>query len=106
TGSCVRREAASLSAAGKPEKKGPARSPGVAGQGPLLTPPVVPYTGIAPPPPTEGSVLSTPLLVQYFDRLPPLNPGDDEEMWAAGVQGAIREFRTAVRDRYTEGTLA
>src|SRR4051794_16893553 len=41
-----------------------------------------------------------------FDRLPELKPGDDEELWAAGVQDAMREFRTSVSKRYTEGTLA
>jgi tetratricopeptide (TPR) repeat protein len=41
-----------------------------------------------------------------FDCLPELKPGDDEELWAAGVQDAMREFRTAVRQRYSEGTLA
>lgn len=45
------------------------------------------------------------LLVEMFDRLPALRPGDDEDLWAAGVQGAVREFRAAVRERYTEGTL-
>ena len=50
--------------------------------------------------------MSVPLLVEMFDRLPELKPGDDEELWAAGVQDAMREFRAAVRERYTEGTLA
>lgn len=49
--------------------------------------------------------MSTPLLVEMYDRLPQLQPGDDEELWAAGVQEAMRDFRAAVRDRYTEGTL-
>src|SRR5438067_1059258 len=40
-----------------------------------------------------------------FARLPELKPGDDEELWAAGVQEAMRGFRSAVRRRYTEGTL-
>jgi tetratricopeptide (TPR) repeat protein len=49
--------------------------------------------------------VSAPLLVELFDRLPPIQPGDDEDLWAAGAQDAMREFRTAVRERYTEGTL-
>jgi tetratricopeptide (TPR) repeat protein len=49
--------------------------------------------------------VSAPLLVELFDRLPELRPGDDEDLWAAGVQDAMREFRAAVRDKYTEGTL-
>jgi tetratricopeptide (TPR) repeat protein len=43
--------------------------------------------------------------MDLFDRLPPLNPGDDEELWAAGVQESMRDFRSGVRERYTEGTL-
>lgn len=50
--------------------------------------------------------MTVPLLLEMFDRLPELKPGDDEELWAAGVQDAMREFRAAVRERYTEGTLA
>jgi tetratricopeptide (TPR) repeat protein len=49
--------------------------------------------------------VSKSLLLEMFDLLPPLHPGDDEELWAAGVQEAMREFQTAVKDRYTEGTL-
>ena len=49
--------------------------------------------------------MATPLLVELFDRLPVFRPGDDEELWAAGLQEAMREFRAAVRDNYTEGTL-
>jgi tetratricopeptide (TPR) repeat protein len=45
------------------------------------------------------------LLVGLFDRLPEPRPGDDEDLWAAGVQEAMREFRDGVRERYTEGTL-
>lgn len=45
------------------------------------------------------------LLVELFDRLPEFRPGDDEDLWAAGVQDAMRAFRAAVRDHYTEGTL-
>ena len=46
-----------------------------------------------------------PLLVELYDRLPEFRPGDDEDLWAAGAHEAVREFRAAVRDRYTEGTL-
>ena len=45
------------------------------------------------------------LLVELFDRLPEYRLGDDEDLWAAGCRDALREFRAAVRDRYTEGTL-
>jgi tetratricopeptide (TPR) repeat protein len=46
-----------------------------------------------------------PLLVELFARLPAFRPGDDEDLWTAGVQDAMREFRAAVREHYTEGTL-
>lgn len=49
--------------------------------------------------------MSAPLLLEFYDRLPQPQPGDDEELWAAGAQEAIRAFRTGVRERYTEGTL-
>src|SRR5919106_5683590 len=52
------------------------------------------------------NTVSAPLLLELFDRLPDLKPGDDEELWAAGVQEAMRAFRAGVRERYTEGTLA
>ncbi len=49
--------------------------------------------------------MSKPYLIELFDRCPPLQARDDEELWAAGAQEAMREFRTAVRAKYTEGTL-
>ena len=49
--------------------------------------------------------MSSPLLVELFEQLPAFRPGDDEDLWAAGLQEAMREFRAAVRKRYTEGTL-
>ena len=49
--------------------------------------------------------MSTPHLVELFHRLPELRPGDDEELWVAGIQDAMRDFRSAVRAKYTEGTL-
>jgi tetratricopeptide (TPR) repeat protein len=45
------------------------------------------------------------LLVELFDRLPDFRSGDDEDLWAAGVQEAMRQFRDSVRERYSEGTL-
>ncbi|MCS7022458.1 MAG: tetratricopeptide repeat protein [Gemmataceae bacterium] len=47
-----------------------------------------------------GSVLLT-----LYEQLPELQPGDDEELWAAGVQEAMRHFRDGIMARYTEGTL-
>lgn len=57
------------------------------------------------PAPPEGFALATPLLLDLYDRLPALHPGDDEELWAAGAQAAIKGFRSGVRKKYTEGTL-
>ncbi len=37
--------------------------------------------------------MSSPLLVELFDQLPAFRPGDDEDLWAAGLQEAMREFR-------------
>jgi tetratricopeptide (TPR) repeat protein len=45
------------------------------------------------------------LLAEMYDRLPELRAGDDDELWAAGADGALRAFRGEVRARYTEGTL-
>jgi tetratricopeptide (TPR) repeat protein len=52
------------------------------------------------------TIVAVPLLLEMFERVPELKPGDDEDLWAAGVQEAIREFRAGVRARYNEGTLA
>jgi tetratricopeptide (TPR) repeat protein len=49
--------------------------------------------------------VSKPYLIELFDRCPPLQARDDEDLWAAGAQEAMREFRSAVREKYTEGTL-
>ncbi len=49
--------------------------------------------------------MSVPLLLDMYDKLPELRPGDDEDLWAAGAQNALTEFRSAVAERYTEGTL-
>jgi tetratricopeptide (TPR) repeat protein len=49
--------------------------------------------------------VGAPLLVELFGRVPEFRPGDDEDLWAAGARDAVRAFRAAVRDRYTEGTL-
>ncbi|WP_052549573.1 HEAT repeat domain-containing protein [Gemmata sp. SH-PL17] len=49
--------------------------------------------------------MSVPFLVELYDRLPEFRLGDDEDLWTAGAQGALREFRDAAREHYTEGTL-
>lgn len=45
------------------------------------------------------------VLLKLYERLPELQPGDDEDLWAAGVREAMREFRDGILARYTEGTL-
>ena len=49
--------------------------------------------------------MAIPLLVDLYEHLPPLQPGDDEELWAAGVQQGMKDFRASVREKYNEGTL-
>lgn len=49
--------------------------------------------------------MPTPLLVEFYNRLPQLTPGDDEDLWTAGAQDGMREFRDHVTSRYTEGSL-
>lgn len=49
--------------------------------------------------------MAAPLLVELYDRLPEFRPGDDEDLWAAGVRDGLHAFRAAVRELYTEGTL-
>lgn len=46
-----------------------------------------------------------PLIVSFYLKLPQPSPTDDQDLWQAGVQEAIREFRNAVRNNYAEGTL-
>lgn len=49
--------------------------------------------------------MPAPVLLQYYLQLPVRNATDDEDLWNAGAQEALRDFREAVRWRYTEGTL-
>lgn len=45
------------------------------------------------------------LLVEAYDELPRPRPGDDPDLFRAGLDEAVGRFRRAVRERYTEGTL-
>jgi len=45
------------------------------------------------------------MLIEYYNRLPQLTPGDDEDLWTAGVHDGMREFRDHVVARYSEGSL-
>ena len=49
--------------------------------------------------------MSEPLLLGYYRMLPQPTPTDDEVLWEAGMQEAMRDFRMAVKNNYTEGTL-
>jgi tetratricopeptide (TPR) repeat protein len=49
--------------------------------------------------------VSEPLIVKFYRRLPQPAPNDDQELWQAGVQEAMRDFRQAIRNNYTESTL-
>ena len=46
-----------------------------------------------------------PLIVTLYRALPQPSPTDDRDLWQAGVQGAIREFRHSIKNNYAEGTL-
>ncbi len=46
-----------------------------------------------------------PLIVTFYQKLPQPSPTDDQDLWQAGVQGAIRGFRASIKNNYTEGTL-
>jgi len=45
------------------------------------------------------------LLLEAFDNLPKPQAADDLELWQAGAEGALREFRELAERRYSEGTL-
>lgn len=49
--------------------------------------------------------MADPLLVHFYRKLPQPSPADDPELWQAGVQEAMREFRQGVRNNYSEATL-
>ena len=46
------------------------------------------------------------LLVEAYEELPQPRPGDAPALFRAGMEEAVGRFRRAVRERYTEGTLA
>ncbi len=45
------------------------------------------------------------LLLEAFDNLPKPDAAEDLDLWEAGAEQAIREFRELAENRYTEGTL-
>jgi tetratricopeptide (TPR) repeat protein len=45
------------------------------------------------------------LLVEAFDNLPRRGLADDPDLFHAGAEAAVAEFRQLVRERYIEGTL-
>lgn len=46
-----------------------------------------------------------PLIAKFYKKLPQPTPADDADLWEAGVQEAMRGFRQAVKNNYSEGTL-
>jgi tetratricopeptide (TPR) repeat protein len=55
--------------------------------------------------PREGATVSDPLLVRYYEQMPKPRPGDDPDLWAAGVQESMKEFRASIKNNYTEATI-
>lgn len=49
--------------------------------------------------------MSVSLLVEAYLQLPQPQLGDDPDLVEAGMRGPLREFRSEVRAKYTEGTL-
>jgi tetratricopeptide (TPR) repeat protein len=49
--------------------------------------------------------VTAPLILRYYNRLPEFRPGDDDDLWLAGLQASVREFRDSVANNYTEATL-
>jgi tetratricopeptide (TPR) repeat protein len=49
--------------------------------------------------------VTEPLIVKFYKKIPQPTPADDADLWEAGVQEAMREFRQAVKNNYAEGTL-
>jgi tetratricopeptide (TPR) repeat protein len=49
--------------------------------------------------------VSDPLLVVWYAKLPQPRPGDDPDLFNAGLQTSLRAFGDQVAERYTEGTL-
>lgn len=52
-----------------------------------------------------GLTVTIPLLLEAYEKLPQPQPGDDPDLLYAGMMEAIRDFRSEVRAKYTEGTL-
>lgn len=49
--------------------------------------------------------MNEPLILSLYRKLPQPKGLDESHIWESGVQHALREFRTAVRANYLEGTL-
>jgi tetratricopeptide (TPR) repeat protein len=44
-------------------------------------------------------------ILEYYRRLPELQPSDDPDLWAARMHDALRLYRRDVQAKYSEGTL-
>lgn len=49
--------------------------------------------------------MTEPLIVKFYRKLPQPGPREDDDLWSAGMQEALREFRQSVRNNYNEATL-
>lgn len=49
--------------------------------------------------------MTAPLILRFYQKLPEFRAGDDEDLWAAGMQSALKEFRESVLNNYSESTL-
>lgn len=46
-----------------------------------------------------------PLILAFYKKLPQPGPLDDDDLWTAGLQEALREFRVNIVKNYNEATL-
>ncbi len=49
--------------------------------------------------------MSEPLILTFYRKLPQPGPLEDDDLWTAGMQEALREFRQSIKNNYGEATL-
>jgi tetratricopeptide (TPR) repeat protein len=49
--------------------------------------------------------VTAPLILKFYSKIPEFRSGDDDDLWLAGLQSAICEFRDSVLNNYSESTL-
>lgn len=50
--------------------------------------------------------MTDPLILSFYRKLPQPEPLTDDDIWTAGLQEALREFRQSVVRNYSEATLS